>query len=82
MYNLGGSLNFKVDHIIHQGDWRWPRPKNRVTQSIISQTTTTFKPDRDKEVSITWLPHPNGCYSVKSAWEVVRKSSLSSNGQG
>ncbi|XP_058207798.1 uncharacterized protein LOC131320907 [Rhododendron vialii] len=71
VFNLGRSLHSKVSSIVHNGDWKWPRQRNRVTQTIMSQTPPNFKPVCGKEDSVVWLPHPTG-YSVHSAWEAIR----------
>lgn len=57
VFNLGQSLQAKVSSMICQGDWRWPRIRNRVTQTIINYTTPNFRLDCAKEDSIVWLPH-------------------------
>lgn len=73
VYNLGASLNAKVSSIIHQGQWKWPRSKNRITQSIIHQTPATLHPDCTTEDLVVWLPSSNGFYSARSAWEAEDK---------
>lgn len=71
VYDLGRSLSSKVSTIIQNEDWKWPRQRNRITQSIMAHTPSDFKPDCGKEDSVVWLPHPQG-FSVKSAWEAIR----------
>lgn len=38
VYHAGRSLQAKVSSIIHLGQWRWPRARNRVIQNIVAQT--------------------------------------------
>lgn len=71
VYNLGRSLSSKVSAIIYNGDWRWPRQRNRVTQFIMAHTPPNFKRECGKEDSVVWLPHPQ-CFSGNSAWEAIR----------
>ncbi|XP_058216962.1 uncharacterized protein LOC131327851 [Rhododendron vialii] len=66
VYNLGKSLLSKVSFIIHNGAWRWPRQRNRVTQFIVVHTPVDSQPNCLHEDSVVWLPHPSG-FSVFSA---------------
>lgn len=72
VYNLGRSLHARVFSIIHRGQWRWPRARNRIIQSIINHTPANFLPDCANADQVVWLPSSNGAYSAKSAWEAVR----------
>lgn len=60
VYDLGRSLSSKVSTIIQNEDWKWPRQRNRITQSIMAHTPSDFKPDCGKEDSVVWLPIHKG----------------------
>lgn len=66
------SLNAIVSSIIYQGQWRWPRARNRIIKFIINQTPATLHPDSATEDLVVWLPSSNGVYIARSAWEAVR----------
>lgn len=71
VYNLGRSLLSRVTSIIHKGDWRWPRPRNRFTQYISRHTPSNLKPVCELEDDVVWLPHKSGGYTANSAWESI-----------
>lgn len=71
VYNLGRSLLSRVTSIIHKGDWRWPRPRNRLTQYISRHTPSNLKPVCELEDDVVWLPHKSGGYTANSAWESI-----------
>ncbi|KAI8546448.1 hypothetical protein RHMOL_Rhmol07G0118400 [Rhododendron molle] len=69
--NVGSSLLVKVSSIIQNGDWHWPRQRNRAIMQIMS-TPSTLRPYTAVEDPVTWLPAPNDIFSVKTAWEALR----------
>ncbi|KAI8537304.1 hypothetical protein RHMOL_Rhmol09G0013100 [Rhododendron molle] len=72
VHNVGSSLLAKVSSIIQNGDWHWPRQRNRAIMQIMRSTPATLRPYIAVEDSVTWLPAPNGIFSVKTAWEALR----------
>lgn len=70
--NVSRSLRARVDSIIAQGAWKWPRLRNPFIQAIIAQTPS-LRPNPDVEDSVLRLPHPNGTFTAKSAWEAIRE---------
>ncbi|KAI8021091.1 hypothetical protein LOK49_LG03G01535 [Camellia lanceoleosa] len=69
---VGGALLAKVDSIIHNGTWNWPRIRNRAIQPVITHTLLSLKPNVVED-SMTWVPATNGDFSVKSAWNANRE---------
>ncbi|KAI8531403.1 hypothetical protein RHMOL_Rhmol11G0133800 [Rhododendron molle] len=43
--NIERSLQAKVSTIIKEGDWAWPRPRNRYIQEINTNTPSSFTPN-------------------------------------
>lgn len=76
VYDAGRSLQVRVSSIFFQGQWRWPRARNRIIRSIVAQTSDTLIPNSDVEDSVRWLPSPIGSYSIRSTWEAVRTKYL------
>lgn len=66
VYHMGRSLNTKVSSIVVNNGWRWPRPRNEVTQQIMANTPGSFLPKPGKEDKLIWLPSPNGSFSIQS----------------
>ena len=50
--DLGCSLLSKVCSIICDGDWKWPRQRNRAIMYIVASSPPDFKPNTDRR----------GCY--------------------
>lgn len=67
VYNMGTSIHVKVDSIIWNGQWKWPKPRN-----IIDNSPPDWLPDINKEDSVQWLQHAIGMSTVKSAWNAAR----------
>lgn len=55
VYYAGRSLHAKFPSIIHNGQWRWPRLRNRFTQFIVAQTPPNLLPDESKADTVRWL---------------------------
>lgn len=70
-------LAVKDSSITNNGGWKWPRERNGVTQEISHHTPAHVMPDTLKEDRAVWLPANNGEYSIKRAWEVNRKPTIS-----
>lgn len=49
MFNLGRSLGAKLDSIIDNGRWRWPRSRNATIIEIVDSTTRDLIPMMDRE---------------------------------
>lgn len=62
VYYVGRSLHAKVPSIIHNGQWRWPRLRNRFTQFIVAQTPPNLLPDESKADTVRWLGHSSGVF--------------------
>ncbi|GFZ02663.1 hypothetical protein Acr_15g0012710 [Actinidia rufa] len=70
--DLGNSLQANVSSIICEGDWKWPRQRNRL--SCISwltplKTSSLMQP---LVIKVFWFPANDGFYTVKSAWKSIR----------
>lgn len=72
VYNKGRSIQAKADSIICNGQWKWHRPRNRVTRSTMSHSPPNLQTEIYKEDSIQWLPYASGVFTVKSAWHAIR----------
>ena len=53
--NIGSSLLVKVSFIICNGDWSWPRQRNRSIMRITAHTPT-FKAPLNQEDKVIWAP--------------------------
>ncbi|KAI8542252.1 hypothetical protein RHMOL_Rhmol08G0124200 [Rhododendron molle] len=71
--NWGLALRAKVASIIDEGQWKWPRIRNRAVLSIIRNTPGNFLPSTSDCDKVVWTLTANGSFSVKSAWEACRK---------
>lgn len=74
MFNLGRSLGAKVDSIIANGRWKWPRGRNASIIEIKAGTSRDLVPAMDRDDKVVWILTPNGSYSAKSAWQAIRFS--------
>lgn len=72
MFNLGRSLGAKVDSIINDGRWRWPRSRNATVKEIVDGTARDLVPKMDREDQVVWTLNSNGKYCAKSAWLAIR----------
>lgn len=41
-FNIGRSMSAKVASIIHNGTWKWPRPRSAITREIVANTEIWF----------------------------------------
>lgn len=73
VYNLGRNLLAKVDTIISAQSWQWPRGRNSVTGEILRATPPHFIPHPSQEDTVIWNLTPNNSFSIKSAWNAVRR---------
>ncbi|XP_058189339.1 uncharacterized protein LOC131306925 [Rhododendron vialii] len=71
--NRGLALRAKVASIIDQGQWKWPRIRNRAVLSIIRNTPEIFLPSTSDCDKVVWTLTFDGSFSVKSTWEACRK---------
>ncbi|GFY97547.1 hypothetical protein Acr_12g0000880 [Actinidia rufa] len=71
-WDLGSSLQAKVSSIICNGEWSWPRQRNRAIMSIMADTLPYFKPNAENTDKVVWVPAANGKFSVKAAWKMIR----------
>lgn len=70
VYYSGRSLHAKFPSIIHNGQWRWPRLRNRFTQFIVAQTPPNLLPDESKADTVRWLgPDQLGRPLEPKIWE-------------
>ncbi|KAI8561976.1 hypothetical protein RHMOL_Rhmol04G0382500 [Rhododendron molle] len=67
VFKWGGLFKLRCLPLFCQGEWRWPRLRNRVTQEIIRHTPPNLRPDSLREDCVVWVPHPSGKYFVPSA---------------
>ncbi|XP_058183911.1 uncharacterized protein LOC131301566 [Rhododendron vialii] len=58
---------------IVNGEWHWPRARNRTIQQIQTSTPTLTLGDGDD--LITWSISSTGLYSTKHTWEAIRNKS-------
>lgn len=72
IYNSGRSLSIRVESIIHDGRWIWPRHRNRITKQIIEPTPPDFLPNPQVEDEVLWTPSTTGFYATKSVWDAIR----------
>lgn len=72
-FNLWRSLHAKVASIIQEGQWCWPRRRNRTIQFIMEHTSPTLLPDVTSEDFVTWLTHARGNFTTNSAWNAIRQ---------
>ncbi|KAI8532887.1 hypothetical protein RHMOL_Rhmol11G0252300 [Rhododendron molle] len=70
---LGSSLYDKASSYIVNGEWHWPRAKNKTIQQIQASTPTLTLGDGDD--LITWSISSTGLYSTKHTWEAIRNKS-------
>lgn len=70
--SLGPSLFDKINFVIVNGAWHWPRPRNRIIQKIQSSMPASLIPHQDSENLITWSISPSDSYSTKHTWEALR----------
>lgn len=70
VFNLGRSLEAKVESVIRDNLWCWPR-RNPVTREIMANTPSSLIPNSAREDSVVWALSPQG-FSVRSAWEAIR----------
>lgn len=70
--HVGSSLLAKVSSIVRDGNWHWPRQRNRAVMNIIRNTPPTFRPNPEIDDSVIWMPTSNGKFSIKSALEALR----------
>ncbi|XP_058203052.1 uncharacterized protein LOC131317521 [Rhododendron vialii] len=73
VYNLGRHLHAKVDTIISDQSWQWPRGRNSMTRDIVRATPAHFVPHPSQEDRVIWNLTPNNKFSIKSTWNVVRR---------
>ncbi|XP_058211737.1 uncharacterized protein LOC131323919 [Rhododendron vialii] len=70
--NVGSSLLGKVSSIIQNGEWCWPRQRNRAIMQLMRSTPSILMPNIGVDDSVIWIPASNGTFSVKTAWETLR----------
>lgn len=70
--NVGSSPLAKVYSIIHEGEWQWPRQRNRAIMQIMGSTPLTLKPNSLVADSVIWIPTRHGMFSVNSALQAFR----------
>ncbi|KAI8560676.1 hypothetical protein RHMOL_Rhmol04G0275900 [Rhododendron molle] len=68
----GRALRTKVDSIIDQGFWKWPRQRNRFIMEIIRETPIDFFPNPSSSDKVVWTLTKDGIFTAKSAWEACR----------
>lgn len=73
IYNLGRNLYAKVASIITNQKWQWPRRRNAVTREILRSTPASLTPHISQEDSVVWNLTANGRFSIKSAWNALRR---------
>lgn len=73
VYNLGRTLHAKVDTIIADQSWQWPRCRNSVTRDILRATPAHFVPHPSQEDTVVWNLTPDHKSSIKSAWNAIRR---------
>lgn len=66
------ALLAKVSSIIQNGEWRWPRERNRAIMQIMRSAPSNLRPNTGVDDSVIWIPASNGTFSVKTAWEALR----------
>ncbi|KAI8527725.1 hypothetical protein RHMOL_Rhmol12G0096800 [Rhododendron molle] len=71
--DIDQSLSAKVSSLIHNGGWKWPRGRNRIMREVKDFTPEGFLPDVFVEDSVIWIPSKNGIFSMKSAWNTIRR---------
>lgn len=72
-FNGGRSLTNKVASIIHNGLWKWPRPRCAISREIIANTDPNLVPNVDILDSVRWVLDSSGVYSTKSDWQELRE---------
>lgn len=70
--NLERSLAAKVSSIIVHNNWRWPRPRNRITQEIIEHAPADLLPHVEREDRVVWILTQNGEHFSRSSWDALR----------
>ncbi|KAI8564455.1 hypothetical protein RHMOL_Rhmol03G0183200 [Rhododendron molle] len=70
---LGSSLYEKASSYIVNGEWHWPRARNRTIQQIQASTPTLTLGDGHD--LIPWSISSTGLYSTKHTWEAIRNKS-------
>lgn len=71
VFSMGRSLGAKVESLIRNNSWCWPRRRNAVTKEIIEHTPSSLVPNSTQEDSVVWTLNSQG-FSVKSAFEAAR----------
>lgn len=72
VFNLRRSLQTKVDSIIQNDMWKWPRPRNAITKEIMAGTSPSLIPNTEVSDSVRWSLNGSGKFSLKSAWNALR----------
>ncbi|KAI8568988.1 hypothetical protein RHMOL_Rhmol02G0244100 [Rhododendron molle] len=72
VYNLGRSLQTKVDFMIVNNQWQWLRARNPAIREILRTTPNSLVSKVSHEDSVVWNLNPNGKFSVSSAWHAFR----------
>lgn len=62
----------QLSSIIVHNNWRWPRPRNRITQEIIEHAPADLLPHVEREDRVVWILTQNGEYFSRSSWDALR----------
>ncbi|XP_028099520.1 uncharacterized protein LOC114299050 [Camellia sinensis] len=73
--------NSKVNVIVENNSWKWPRAASQVLKELIDSTPPSLVP-RHATNRIVWLPATDGKFSINSTWNPWRKSFAKGNSVG
>lgn len=70
--NLLRSIHAKLNSIITNGSWFWPRSRSRVINEVKEGIPSSLVPNSAHKDSALWTLHPSGKLSLKLAWQGFR----------
>jgi hypothetical protein len=69
IYNVGSSINVKLEQEMKNGDWFWPPARSE--DLVPNQSKLEFV-DRSVEDTPRWVIYRRGVYSAAETWDAIR----------
>jgi len=73
IYDSGMAKNAKVNVLIQNSEWKTPTTQAIGWHPIIEAIPSNSNPKMGQKDEIVWLDSPNHRFSVKVAWEQLRR---------
>ena len=73
IYDSGMAKNAKVNVLIHNSEWKTPTTQAIGWHPIIEAIPSNSNPKMEQKDEIVWLDSPNHRFSIKVAWEQLRR---------